>query len=240
MYVISCAVKYCNSKLTSLFPTRLTATQPALKGRQKNSFAFSKLLIHCKETVQFMKFMDLLLVPECCPHHWVNTIQNGVLPSRKCTVWTVFVLFCFQVSSVPECCLWGITMLHAVDNKPRKIMTVKQMNLSLLLVWFFWNETSIVITTTKINYVFQFKTMYYVCINKSGFWFDISLILICLVSFSKWGHCHWSPSVYRLDVIVLFLVSTSGNTLAWKTCQIYFCLFYRKLPSKSFGTLVVH
>ena len=44
---------------------------------------FVCLLIYCEETVQFMHFVPVL------PRHRVHTVQNGVLPSRKCTVCTV-------------------------------------------------------------------------------------------------------------------------------------------------------
>ena len=69
MYVISSAVKHCNSKLTSLLPARNTL-HAIIQPHNPSSMvwllllletAFVCLLINCEETVQFMQF-----VPECC------------------------------------------------------------------------------------------------------------------------------------------------------------------------------
>ena len=69
MYVISSAVKHCNSKLTSLLPARNTLQvikQPYTPSSMVwllllLETVFVCLLIYCEQTVQFMQF-----VPECC------------------------------------------------------------------------------------------------------------------------------------------------------------------------------
>ena len=72
------------------------------------------MLIYCEETVQFMQF-----VPECCLA--IEYIQYKMVSFLKESVQSVQFV---DVSSVPECCLQGITMnqkmLHAVDNKSCK------------------------------------------------------------------------------------------------------------------------
>ena len=69
LYVISSAVKHCNSKLISLLPAKNTL-QVIKQTYTPSSMvwllllletAFVCLLIHFEETVQFMQF-----VPECC------------------------------------------------------------------------------------------------------------------------------------------------------------------------------
>ena len=73
--------------------------------------AFVCLLIYCKESVQFMKF-----VPWC--YLAIEHIQYKMVPFPQENVQSVWFV---DVSSVPECCLRGITwnqkMLHAVNNK---------------------------------------------------------------------------------------------------------------------------
>ena len=81
MYVISSAVKHCNSKVTSLLPVKNTLQvikQPYTPSSMVwylllLETVFVCLLIHCGETVQFMQ------------------LQNVILPSRKCTVCTVCI-----------------------------------------------------------------------------------------------------------------------------------------------------
>ena len=119
MYVISSAVKHCNSKLTSLLPARNTLQvikQPYTPSSMVwllllLETAFVCLLIHCEETVQFMQ-----IVPECCLA--IEYIQYKMVSFPHENVQSVQFVY---VSSVPECCLRGITlnqkMLHAVDNK---------------------------------------------------------------------------------------------------------------------------
>ena len=74
MYVISSAVKHCNSKLTSLLPARNTL-HAIIQPHNPSSMVWLLLLL---ETV----FVCLLIFCE-------QTVQNGVLPSFKCTVCTV-------------------------------------------------------------------------------------------------------------------------------------------------------
>ena len=92
MYVISSALKHCNSKLTSLLPAKNTL-QVIKHPNTPSSMvwllllletAFVCLLIHCEETVQFMQFVSF-------PQENAHSVQFE------------------DVSSVPECCLRGIT-----------------------------------------------------------------------------------------------------------------------------------
>ena len=107
MYVISSAVKHCNSKLTSLLPARNTLQvikQPYTPSSMVwllllLETAFVCLLIHCEETVQFMQF-----VPECCLA--IEYIQYKMVSFPQENVQSVQFV---DVSSVPECCLRGIT-----------------------------------------------------------------------------------------------------------------------------------
>ena len=73
--------------------------------------AFVFLLIHSDETVQFVQF-----VPKYCLA--IEYIQYKMVAFPQENVQSVEFV---DVSSVPECCLRGITwnqkMLHAVDNK---------------------------------------------------------------------------------------------------------------------------
>ena len=107
MYVISSAVKHCNSKLTSLLPARNTL-HAIIQPHNPSSMvgllllletAFVCLLIHCEETVQFMQF-----VPECCLA--IEYIQYKMVSFPQENVQSVQFV---DVSSVPECCLRGIT-----------------------------------------------------------------------------------------------------------------------------------
>ena len=107
MYVISSAVKHCNSKLTSLLPTRNTLhaiIQPHNPSSTVGLLllletAFVCLLIHCEESVQFMQF-----VRECCLA--IEYIQYKMMSFPQENVQSVELV---DVSSVPECCLRGIT-----------------------------------------------------------------------------------------------------------------------------------
>ena len=74
MYVISSAVKQCNTKLTSLLPAR-NMLHGIKQPHTPSSMVWLLLLL---ETV----FVCLLIFCE-------ETVQNGVLPSFKCTVCTV-------------------------------------------------------------------------------------------------------------------------------------------------------
>ena len=72
---------------------------------------FVCLLIYCVETVPLMQF-----VPVCCLN--IEYIQYKMVFFPQESVQSVQFV---DVSSVPECCLQGITLnqkiLHAVDNK---------------------------------------------------------------------------------------------------------------------------
>ena len=118
--VQSCsAVKHCNFKLTTLLPARNTL-QVIKQPYTSSSMVWLLLLletvfvclqIYCEETVQLMQF-----VPECCLA--IEYIQYKIMSFPQESVQSVKFV---DISSVPECCLWGITlnqkMVHAVDNK---------------------------------------------------------------------------------------------------------------------------
>ena len=102
MYVISSAVKHCNSKLTSLLPgnTLQVIKQPYTPSSMVwllllLETAFVCLLIHYEETVQFMQF-----VPDCCLA--IEYIQYKMVSFTQENVQSVQF---DDVSSVPECCL---------------------------------------------------------------------------------------------------------------------------------------
>ena len=119
MYVISSAVKHCNSKLTSLLPARNTLqikNGHMLPQAWFGCCCFWKqhlffLLIYCDETVQFMQF-----VLECSLAIEYKQLKMASFPHEN-----VQSIQFVDVSSVPECCLQGITFnqkkLHTVDNK---------------------------------------------------------------------------------------------------------------------------
>ena len=109
MYVISSAVKLCNSKLTSLLPVRNTLVWFGLVGTMDRvsiiqphnpssmvwlllllETAFVCLLINCEETVQFMQF-----VTECC--FAIEYIQYKIVSFPHRNVQSVqFVVFFFS------------------------------------------------------------------------------------------------------------------------------------------------
>ena len=107
MYVISSAVKHCNSKLTSLLPVRNTLQvikQPYTPSSMVwllllLEAAFVCLLIHCEDTVQFMQF-----VPESCLA--IEYIQYKMVSFPQENVQSVQFA---DVPYVPERCLQGIT-----------------------------------------------------------------------------------------------------------------------------------
>ena len=104
MYVISSAVKHCNFKLTSLLPARNTLQvikQPYTPSSMVwllllLETVFVCLLIYCEEIVQF--------VPKCCLA--IKYIQYKMDSFPQENVQSVQFE---DVSSVPECCLQGIT-----------------------------------------------------------------------------------------------------------------------------------
>ena len=92
MYVISSAVKQCNTKLTSLLPA-INKLHGIKQPYTPSSMvwlllhleaAFVCLLIHCEETVQFMEF-----VPECCLA--IEYIQYKMVCSKSLWVLSVMV-----------------------------------------------------------------------------------------------------------------------------------------------------
>ena len=104
MYVISSAVKHCNSKLTSLLPARNTLQvikQPYTPSSMVwllllLEAAFVCLLIHYEETVQSMQF-----VPQCCLA--IEYMQYKMVYFPQENVKTQQSVQFVDVSSLPEC-----------------------------------------------------------------------------------------------------------------------------------------
>ena len=108
MYVISSAVKHCNSKLTSLLPARNTLqviNQPCTPSSMVwllllLETAFVCLLINFEENVQFMQF-----VPKCCLA--IEYIQYKMVLLE--TVFICFLIYCEASLLTRKCCMQLIT-----------------------------------------------------------------------------------------------------------------------------------